>query len=117
MNNNLNRLWVVVNTDTSDVVYCSTQYTKAKRFFDIFVERARRKFDVFRGIDLPLGNTDVIYNRFTTLFGYKLIRYDISRSYIQEVEKVITTDVKKFLRFACPSCEGRFIASNTTNKE
>lgn len=89
MNKSLNRIWSICNTVTADIIYSSSQYNQAKNIYDF-------------------------YKRTHPELPFSLVRYDLSRSYWQELNRVVEGDIHRALAAAVKFCK-RTQPDPTTN--
>lgn len=110
---NYNRLWVVVNTCTSEVVYSSFDYSRAKKVYD-------RQFVPYCD-SLPDDEVDadmLMYKpRPVDFYPVELLRYDISRHYDSNsvFQKSLNDDLRAFLDFCLLKRRSGEKQTNTNN--
>lgn len=94
---NIKRLWVVVNTCTSEVIYSSFDYSRAKKVYDL-------QFVPFEK-SLPEDQVDadmmMYHTRPVDYFPVDLLRYDLCRHYDSPsvFQKSLNDDLRAFLDF------------------
>lgn len=81
LNRKLSRLWAIVNPITGDIIYSSSEYNTAKSLYDS-------------------------YKRKESLIPISLIRYDLARSYWDEFNRIVESDIHKALAAAVKLCKG-----------
>lgn len=90
MNTSLNRVWSVCNTVTGNIIYSSTEYNRAKKLYDFYKQHEPQ---------LP----------------YSLLRYDLSRSYWDQLNRIVESDIHKALAAAVKLCKGTQPKPSTDN--
>lgn len=90
MQHSLNRIWAVANTVTGDVLYSSCQYTQAKNLYDF-------------------------YRRNSSVVPLSLLRYDLSRSYWDELNRIIEDDMQQALSNLVSLAHRSPTTTNNTN--
>lgn len=94
---NINRLWVVVNTCTSEVVYSSFDYNRAKKVYD-------RQFVPFEKTvsEDEIDSYMLMYHtRPVDYFPVELLRFDLARHYDGRsvFQKSLNDDLRAFFDF------------------
>lgn len=94
---NIKRLWSVVNTCTSEVIYSSFDYNRAKKVYDLqFVPYCK---------SLPIDEVDadmfITMCRPVDFYPVELLRFDLCRHYDRQsvFQKSLNDDLKAFLDF------------------
>ena len=72
---NTNRLWAVVNFTSNEILYSSFDYNRAKTSYDNLVKPLQDEIGMF-------------YPNIGDLYDIRFVRYDMNRSYSNDVPRV-----------------------------